>query len=197
MPNWCTNELYIIAKKKGDLAKFCSKAGLKKNKPEFSLAKLYPEPDYDKVEVKPTFPMIKGRNEPVSPSSAWWDWRVQNWGTKWDIGELEHEIGEGDFSIYVGNNRNGDPKYEKRPYVQITFNTAWSPPEAALIKIGEDYPELCFALQYSEPGCDFEGELVIVDGEITIRDIRDCTPEIYWLADQAAHDMGTKKEEEK
>lgn len=190
MPNWCTNELYIIAKKKTVLSKFCAKAGLKKASPEFLLAKLYPEPDYDKVEVKPTFPQIKGSNDPVDSSRSWWDWRIQNWGTKWDIGELDVDIVYGEFKAYVGKTRNGDPEYNMRPYAQITFDTAWSPPEPALIKIGKNHPEIAFALQYSEPGCDFEGELVIVDGEITVQQFRESRPEIHWIADQAATDMG-------
>jgi hypothetical protein len=190
MPNWCINDLYIIAKKKGHLAKFCAKAGLKKAKPEFSLARLYPEPDYDKVEVKPTFPMIDGSNEPVSSSRAWWDWRIQNWGTKWDIGILEVDVVYSEFDIHAGQGRDGKVKVERSHYALISFNTAWSPPESALIKIGKDYPEIAFALQYSEPGCDFEGELVIVDGEITLRQSRDWRPEIHWLAEQAAHDIG-------
>ena len=85
MPNWCNNTMYISHPDK----KMMKKALTAWNSGKF-LSTLVPEPDYTKVKVKPTFDTshITGKPKPdfVEPEQAWWDWRVQNWGTKWDIG---------------------------------------------------------------------------------------------------------------
>ena len=41
----------------------------------------------------------------------WYDWRVQNWDTKWDA-----------YDVVVTDD---DPEY-----LEVEFNTAWAPPEA-------------------------------------------------------------------
>mgnify|MGYP003339928972 CR=1 FL=1 len=76
-------------------------------------------------------------------ASDWYEWRIENWGTKWDI-ELDDK--------YVSQ----DGKM-----VQITFNSAWSPPIEAYEKLKELGFEI-YAL-YFEPGMSFAG--VWDDGE--------------------------------
>ena len=46
----------------------------------------------------------------------WYDWRVQNWDTKWDC-----------YDVVVTDD---DPES-----VEIEFNTAWSPPEAICLSL--------------------------------------------------------------
>lgn len=70
----------------------------------------------------------------------WYDWAVENWGTKWDI-TSEH---------------NGDPTVSDDGLsVQFSFDSAWSPPIAAYEKM----EELGFAVDafYYEAGCAFCG----------------------------------------
>jgi len=68
----------------------------------------------------------------------WYDWCLDNWGTKW-----------GDYDTYfAGQDRHG---------ATFTFNTAWSPGSAGLEKISALWPELAFANSYEEGGCDFIG----------------------------------------
>jgi hypothetical protein len=101
---------------------------------------IYPEPDYTKVKVKPTFPSIKGNDDPVDPESAWWDWRVQNWGTKWEITTDE---------AYIDISKNE---------IKVSFATAWSPPTGIFDKLVDDGYGVN-ALYY-EGGCAFCGEYV-------------------------------------
>ena len=71
----------------------------------------------------------------------WYDWRLQNWDTKWDAYDVEQH----DFD---------DPdQYE------VTFNTAWSPPDAICNQIREDYPDVEVSWFYDEPGCEIAGYL--------------------------------------
>ena len=138
MPNWCTNTLEVKGNKKDVLA---FKKLVKAKGTALSLAKICPEPDYTKVKVKPTYPKIREKygkkQEFVEPSQAWWDWCIQNWGTKWDVEAQITEISE---SCLV-----------------YDFDSAWSPPTDWLKKAMEKFPELCFTLKYHEAGVGFQG----------------------------------------
>ena len=70
----------------------------------------------------------------------WYDWRVNNWDTKWDC-----------YDVVVTDD---DPES-----VEIEFNTAWSPPEAICNRIREDYPDVSVSWFYDEPGCEIAGYL--------------------------------------
>ena len=41
--------------------------------------------------------------------------------------------------------------------LEISFNTAWSPPEGVITKLREKFPELTFQCFYDEPGCEIAG----------------------------------------
>jgi len=70
----------------------------------------------------------------------WYDWRVQNWDTKWDA-----------YDVVVT-----DDDIEQ---VEVEFNTAWSPPEAICSAIREQYPDVSVSWFYDEPGCELAGYL--------------------------------------
>ena len=70
----------------------------------------------------------------------WYDWRVQNWDTKWDAYYLEISDDDED-------------------QLEVTFNTAWSPPEAICSAIREQYPDVSVSWFYDEPGCEIAGYL--------------------------------------
>lgn len=137
MPNWCNNNLYISH----DDPKMMEKAVEAWNSGKF-LGTLVPEPDYTKVEVKPTFPEIRGNSEPVDPEQAWWDWRVQNWGTKWDIG-LTSDFGH-------------PAQLDKDGAMFVYFDSAWSPPTDAYVSL----MDMGYSIKayYYEGGCAFCGK---------------------------------------
>ena len=74
------------------------------------------------------------------PDDRWYDWRLQNWDTKWDAYDVEI--------------LDDDPEN-----LEISFNTAWSPPEAICNQIREDYPDVSVSWFYDEPGCEIAGYL--------------------------------------
>jgi hypothetical protein len=70
----------------------------------------------------------------------WYDWRVMNWDTKWDAYDVSID--------------DGDPDQ-----LEVSFNTAWSPPEAICHALREQYPDLAVSWFYDEPGCEIAGYL--------------------------------------
>lgn len=123
MPNWCANE-FKIGGSDADVDKF-----MKENMEdgELSFAKSVPEPEYD------------GEGD-------WYDWRIQNWGSKWEPEMWSEFFQEGDKTLY--------------------FNTAWGPPDGWLEKVANKYPNLCFSLRFAEGGCDFSGIMEYEYGEL-------------------------------
>lgn len=142
MPNWCSNELTVSGEQK-QIAKFRKLAEQKNKdgeKQALSLGNFYPEPDYTKVAVYSTFKGLSGdkRDKPVKPDRAWYDWRLQHWGTKWELSNVELIDEDTEYLVYG-------------------FDTAWSPPVEWFEKVAKDYPELTFRLKYEEEGVGFMG----------------------------------------
>jgi hypothetical protein len=78
----------------------------------------------------------------------WYEWCNKNWGTKWDV--MEDGVGfdeEGDCLI-------------------ASFESAWAPPIAGILAISELFPDVQLDLRYEEPGCDFEGQFVALNGKV-------------------------------
>jgi len=69
----------------------------------------------------------------------WYDWNVRNWGTKWDVAVADNDkYPETELTDENANN------------LIYHFNTAWSYPEPAVMKLAEQYPDLTFNLDYEE-----------------------------------------------
>ena len=71
----------------------------------------------------------------------WYDWRLKHWDTKWDCYDLE--IDEDDL-----------------PHgFEVSFNTAWSPPEGICRAMRKQYPDIDISWFYDEPGEAIAGYL--------------------------------------
>ena len=134
MPNHCHNRVEIYGEPE-ELAKI--KKQVKTKETLFDFTKIYPEPDYEKIEVTPTF---EKDEEDDFRMPSWWDWRVQNWGTKWNSYECALELDDLDMLRY-------------------TFDTAWGPPVGVIDKLRELYPEVGVTAFYDEPGMEVAGYL--------------------------------------
>ena len=146
MPNWCDNRLVIStwsetekedeARKQieefRDKAKLIEEDGTEAT--SLSLNKLYPMPKE-----------LEGTKAP-SDNPNWYDWRVEHWGTKWDI----------DCCL----------NYDDEDYLEYSFQSAWSPPVLFLEKVSKDFPLLRFILKYEEEGCGFLGRAIAVNGQV-------------------------------
>ena len=143
MPNWCWNHLEVTGDEK-QLQEFVEKSttNLEKDK-EFSFNGTHPQPE-DLNITKGT--QTQDEKEQAMLNKAkygytdWYDWRCDNWGTKWDA--CESYINHNDIDFF-----------------SVTFDTAWSPPIEWIKYIMKDFPDLRFSLEYDEPGCAFGGNL--------------------------------------
>ena len=86
-------------------------------------------------------------NEKLYGHKDWYNWSIENWGTKWDAGES-------------GTNQDTEN------VLDLSFDTAWSPPTPWLQKVTEKYRKLKFTLEYTEEGMGFEGKAFAKDGEM-------------------------------
>lgn len=126
MPNWCENILTI---------EDCS--------PELKSYLLEHGLSFEKI--KPTPPeLLEG--------SGWYDWRVENWGTKWDLDEREQRETIEQFIL------------NSPTITQATFMTAWSPPCTAIAALSAQFPNDEFVLRYVEFGMGFAGTAHISNG---------------------------------
>lgn len=82
-------------------------------------------------------------------SNNWYDWALNNWGTKWGI-----------YDLQVGENYT------------FFYNTAWSPATEFWRHVSESYPDVIFTHEFADGGGGFVGYESIQNGEII--DSLDC-----------------------
>ena len=87
----------------------------------------------------------------------WYNFNVREWGTKWDVAVSDKDK-------YTDTSMQDTVNGENH-VVYYSFNTAWSRPMAALIKLSEQYPDLLFTLSYEEE-TGWGGELELLRGKI-------------------------------
>jgi hypothetical protein len=95
-----------------------------------------------------------GKSDPTNLSQHWYDWNLRNWGTKWDV------------------YHSAEPFHEDNGLVCYTFETAWSPPEEAIAKLSEQYPDATLILEYEEEQ-GWGGRIRLEAGKITVEDTWD------------------------
>lgn len=78
----------------------------------------------------------------------WYNWHVENWGTKWDAYE----------TIFINN---VDTEAE------LNFQTAWSPPQAWLISAINKFPNVNFKLYWLDEDYPNSGQILGSNGKIT------------------------------
>ena len=146
MPNWCSNYLKVMGNC-SDLKQFISDVTTEKSKLDFN--KLLPVPKELLQHSSPN------RNEKLCNvfvekygASDWYNWCVNNWGTKWS------PVDTSDWKIHDDT------------WADIAFDTAWSPPIQFFKKISSKFPTLEFILSYEETGMGFAGDCTIKNGDV-------------------------------
>jgi len=149
MPNWCTNTLLV----KGDPDDVQSLLeAVKDSETELSLNKIITCPE--ELSNGPA-PQRNPQQEEIFVTKYgakdWYDWNVKNWGTKWNV---TASIYSDSFERVPGYSTVTKPKDR---VVKFEFDSAWSPPVAAVNMLAKQFPKLDFYHTYDESGCDFSG----------------------------------------
>lgn len=125
MPNWCNNTINI-------------------NGPKDKINKLWKSAKKEGL-LQVMHPMPKELEGTTSPSDEdnWYDWRVNNWATKWDVDTegLEYK-----------DHKNGTAS------ISGWFDSAWSPPTGAYNEFLAKNEDCSIKALYYEGGMDFGGE---------------------------------------
>ena len=157
MPNWCHNRVDVYSENKTDLQKVLD---IFRNK-ETVFGQIIPEPNWMEIPYNGELPQKKQLKNPNgevfttvtefsdgSQDTRWYDWRLQNWDTKWDVHDAEIE-----------EERWGADGNDELESFTATFDTAWSPPEAICHRLRDMFPNVSISWFYDEPGCQFAGYL--------------------------------------
>ena len=155
MPNWCENRVTASAGNEEEEKQLAELKQIFSKDNPFNV--IYPQPDFSKIKCpdRNELPVEKTYKNPNGEyvhttlefsdgrqDDRWYNWRVQNWGTKWDISEKDIEWSD-----------------DHEDYVQFAFDTAWSPPEGIVSALREKFPELSISWFYDEPAMEFAGYL--------------------------------------
>ena len=115
MPNYCYNEVTLLTEgdRLNEILIFVKGTDAEGKQLDFDFNKIVPMP--------------------ASENENWYEWRWENWGTKWNASDICV-----DDTI-------------------ITFETAWNPPCPVIQKLSEIFPDVPIVHYYDEPGCNILG----------------------------------------
>jgi hypothetical protein len=147
MPNWCSNTLEISGNKE-QLEIFKQKSIIKSGMDVdiFVMDGLITMPE-ELAKVEDITPEEKAERIAKYGYDNWFDWRFENWGTKWDAQEP-----------YITEKENG---------LTIGFDTAWSPAIPYVKQVAKMFPDLIFDLYFMETGEWFAGRVTAKNEDIT------------------------------
>ncbi len=169
MPNWCNNTLTLTHEDPAVIAR--AKAAFADGK---FLQEFIPCPQdlIDTVsgfvgEGQEALEAKQAANREKYGYATWYDFCVNEWGTKWDVGG-------GDYN---------EPQQETPNDLTVSFDSAWAPPVAAMDKL--EGLGFTVRLYYYEPGMAFAG--VYEDGSDDYYEYGDMTSEE--IADELPNDL--------
>ena len=158
MPNWCHNRVEIYSDNEKDLKQI--RSIFESQRP---LHQIIPEPDWlntpAEIDIKDGVgnPIAEKGELPTPPEpderlgtsifkstgradERWYDWRIKNWGIKWDIDEI-----------------NTDDDSEN--FISYSFETPWGPPEHICSALREKFKQATITWFFDEPGMELAGYL--------------------------------------
>lgn len=152
MPNWCTNFLTIEGTPEEVLA---LKERVKTDELAFSLEKINPTPTAaEELDEQTRGTTWRARSDAITSAMgrppeapSWHTWRITHWGTKWDLRADDIESEDDD----------------EPGYWHLRFDTAWSPPSAALQHLFAG-TNLDAHFEYVEEGMEFAGYMTWREG---------------------------------
>ena len=136
MPNWCNNSITITGPK--DKIKQLWEGATAEGDNAGLLNTMVPMPEQLNDTTSPTPP--DSEQPMVDGVTNWYDWRVNNWGTKWEVSSEGLELSD-DGTEITG-----------------WFDSAWAPPLTAFQTYIEQNDDVNITCYYEEGGMDFAGK---------------------------------------
>ena len=145
MPNWCDNQLSITGPNSviDKIEKIVKAEDTHENTGLLNFFKPMPK------ELEGTTSPSSSADKPqpmVEGFDNWYDWRVENWGTKWELCE------------FYGVDRQHLNDSLDESTISFAFSSAWAPPINAYEQFLADNENCSLKAYYYEGGCDFMGE---------------------------------------
>jgi hypothetical protein len=194
MPNWCNNTLELAHE---------DPAMIERAKKAFADGRLLDE----FIPVPKELHIVAGRvGDDTDPKqieleaqeksnrekfgyATWYDYCVNEWGTKWDVG---------------GNDYN-EPQQDSPTKITMAFDSAWAPPCAAMDKLMDMgfsvrlyyyEPGMCFAGIYDENGDDYY-DLSNLSSEQVKEELPEVLDEMFGISEcMAEYEEEENQEEE-
>lgn len=135
MPNWCNNTMLVKGTPE-QIEEFVEQMVSNSEKGDHTDVSAL---DFDAVVPMPR--VLRGRTSPADDGSiTWYDWAIDNWGTKWNA-----------CAVHIEQYTKGDNS------ALYHYKTAWSPAEHWQMKVIECFPWLKFEFYWEEPDMNFCG----------------------------------------
>ena len=152
MPNWCKNRVDFYSENKEDLKKVLDIFSDK----ESVFGQIIPEPNW-KTTPNKDGELPVDRESPYPPQfpksgktdDRWYDWRLENWDTKWDVAG----------NVEIEEERWGADGKDELEAFTANFTTAWAPPEGICMRLRHLFPNVTISWFYDEPGMEVAGYL--------------------------------------
>ena len=150
MPNHCYNRVSFYSDNEREIKEIYDifENGTNPKTEQTVFGSFIPEPNW-KTTPNKDGELPVDRKSPYPPhfpksgatDDRWYNWRNQNWGTKWDCYDLstdEDELPNG---------------------FEASFNTAWCPPEEVCYALKEKFEGMSVSWFYDEEGMEVAGYL--------------------------------------
>jgi hypothetical protein len=180
MPNHCSNNMYVSGSEE-DIAQFVKDCittfydkDMEEDVEQFDFNSVIPMPevlegtrsptpteaDLERYEKNGNEELLQEMKEALEKSQKaieecgygnWYDWRLDNWGTKWNSYGFEF------MTDVTENSKN----------ISFTFDTAWAPPSDNFIaELSGKYPNLSFEMYSYESGMEFAAHVLASKGDV-------------------------------
>lgn len=161
MPNYCVNELVIRAKDTTSIWAAIKKDG--EDCPDFDKLLPYPARFRELDEAAKAWEAASKAGHHPGPrpkdgfNSGGYEWRVKNWGTKWNTSN----------GVLICDPDPSDEDEGGSSRLVVRFETAWSPATKLAAMIAERWPNADVSLQFWEHGMEFQGTQIYRGGTLT------------------------------
>ena len=186
MPNHCSNQL-TVSGPRSRVFDFCRdhyRRPLSWETPET------PEKHKTTLDFSVCAPYPEGPRS----GDGWYDWRIEEWGTKWNAYDLSPLTFPEVIESVVVDEATDTAR------ITYSFNTAWATPTAWQEAASSAYSDLTFALGWEEASCDFWGAQVLQDNDLIVLEEGACSDfgpaDVDWDDDDAASEAWSQQTEE-